>query len=50
VYVESRVYSMKQDKLVWTGESKTTNPGNVDSLMRDVTGAVGQELKNAGLL
>jgi hypothetical protein len=26
---------------------KTVDPGNVDSLMRDVSGAVGQESKNA---
>jgi hypothetical protein len=50
VYVETRVYSMRQNKLVWTGESRTVNPGDVDSLMRDVIGAVAQELRSAGLL
>jgi hypothetical protein len=50
VYVETRVYSMRQNKLVWTGESKTVNPGNVDSLMKDVIDAVAQELSKAGLL
>jgi hypothetical protein len=50
VYIETRVYSMRQNKLVWTGESKTVNPRDVDSLMRDVIGAVAQELAAAGLL
>jgi hypothetical protein len=50
VQIQTMVYSMKQNKLVWTGQSKTTNPSNVDSLMKEVIGAVADEMKKEGLI
>jgi hypothetical protein len=50
VYVETKLYSMKQNKLVWAGQSKTTNPADIDTLMRDVIQATANELKKQGLI
>jgi len=50
VGVETRVYSLPQNKLVWAGESRTTNPANVNSLISEVVTAVGRELQREGLI
>lgn len=36
VTVEVLVYSLKQNKLIWAGTSKTTNPSNVKSFISDL--------------
>jgi hypothetical protein len=50
VTVETLVYSMKQNKLVWAGQSKTTNPTKVDSFVREIATAVAKEMKKQGLI
>jgi hypothetical protein len=50
VSVETLVYSLKQNKLVWGGQSKTTNPSNLDWLVKDTAARVASELKRLGLL
>ncbi len=50
VYVETLVYSMKQNKLVWGGQSKTTNPSNVERLVHDTARKVARELERLGLI
>ena len=50
LYIETMVFSMKQNKLVWSGQSKTTNPTKVDSLVQEVANAVAGELKKEGLI
>jgi hypothetical protein len=50
VGVETRVYSLPQNKLVWAGESRTTNPANVNSLISEVATAVGRQLQREGLV
>ena len=50
VHIQTLVYSLKQNKLVWSGQSKTTNPSNVDSLMKEVIYAVADEMKKGGLI
>jgi hypothetical protein len=50
VSVETLVYSLDQNKLVWGGQSETTNPENVDKLVKDVATAVATELQNEGLI
>jgi hypothetical protein len=50
VGVETRVYSLPQNKLVWAGESRTTNPENVNSLISEVASAVGRQLQREGLI
>lgn len=50
VSVETLVYSLEQNKLVWAGQSRTTNPSKVDAFVREVVGEVGKEMKKGGLL
>jgi hypothetical protein len=50
LFIETLVYDLKQDKLVWAGSSSTTNPKRVDSLVRDVVGKVANELKKQGVI
>jgi hypothetical protein len=50
VSVETLVYSLKQNQLVWGGRSKTTNPENVNQLISEVAIAAADELKDQGLL
>ncbi|HKT79200.1 MAG TPA: hypothetical protein VJP86_03195 [Vicinamibacterales bacterium] len=50
VTVETLVYSLKQNKLVWAGQSKTTNPSKVDGFVREVASAASRELRKEGLL
>jgi hypothetical protein len=50
VSVETLVYSLIQDKLLWAGTSRTTNPANLDSLVNEVADAVAKEMSKQGLL
>jgi hypothetical protein len=50
VTVETLVYSLKQNKLVWAGQSKTTNPDKVDSFVREIVNAAASEMKKEGLI
>jgi hypothetical protein len=50
VSVETLVYSLKQNKLVWGGQSRTTNPSNVESLVKKLAGAAASELQKQGLI
>jgi hypothetical protein len=50
VYVETLVYSLSQNKLVWGGHSKTTNPDNVTELVEELAAAVTSELQKEGLV
>ena len=48
--VETLVYSLQQNKLIWAGQSKTTNPSRVDDFVRELAVGVAEEMKKAGLL
>jgi hypothetical protein len=50
VSVETLVYSLRQNKLVWGGQSTTTNPSSVDRLVHDTASKVANELERQGLL
>lgn len=50
VVVETLVYSLKQNKLVWGGQSRTTNPKNVDQLVKKLAAAAAKELETQGLI
>jgi hypothetical protein len=50
VSVETLVYSLEQNKLIWAGQSKTTNPSKVDSFVREIVNETANEMKKAGLL
>jgi hypothetical protein len=48
--VETQVYSLADDKLLWAGLSETVNPSDARSLIDDVARAVAKELKKQGLV
>lgn len=50
VSVETLVYSLAQNQLVWAGRSKTVNPATLNALISDVSKATATELANAMLL
>jgi hypothetical protein len=50
VTIETRVYSLKQNKLVWTGQSRTTNPSNVDTVVKQLAAAAAKQLQKEGLI
>lgn len=50
IIVETLVYSMAQNKLVWAGQSKTTNPANLNRLIEDTAKQVADELVRQGLI
>jgi hypothetical protein len=50
VAVETLVYSLEQDKLVWAGRSETTNPSKVGPFIQELTAAAASEMKKQGLI
>jgi hypothetical protein len=50
VTVETLVYSMKQNKLVWGGQTQTTNPSKVDAFVKEIADTVAKEMKKQGLI
>lgn len=50
VSVETLIYSLTQDKLVWAATSKTTNPSEVNSLIDELVAAAAKQLKQQGLI
>jgi hypothetical protein len=50
VMVESLVYSIDQDKLLWASTSKVVNPKEVDTVIKKLVASVGSEVRKAGLV
>jgi hypothetical protein len=48
--VETLVYDMKADKLVWAGRSQTTNPSKVETLIKELVAGAANEMKKQGLI
>jgi len=50
VYVETLVYSLTQNKLVWGGQSKTVDPDNVAALIEELAAATTKALQKEKLI
>ncbi len=50
ISVETTLYSLPADKLLWASTSRTTNPGNLDALLNEVADATAKEMKKQGFL
>lgn len=50
VKVQTLIYDLKGDQLVWAGESETMNPSKAESFVRELVRAVGNQLEKAGLI
>jgi len=50
VRVETSIYSVRNDKLVWVGTTDTMNPNSVSALVKDVAKTVRKELERTGAI
>ncbi len=50
VVVETLVYDVPRDSLLWAAVSETTNPKSMDAYMRDLVGDAVKEMQKAGLI
>jgi hypothetical protein len=50
VGVETLVYSLRQNELVWAGQSETTNASDVNKLISQLIQGTIKEMKEAGLM
>jgi hypothetical protein len=50
VRVETLVFDLRQDKLLWVGQSETTNPERLDLFMADLVRAAGAEMTRVGVI
>ena len=50
VHIESLVYDLDQNKLVWAGQSKTMNPNDVEGTIAELTKEIGAQLRKEGLI
>jgi hypothetical protein len=50
VSVETLIYSLAQNQLVWAGRSKTTNPSTLNDLISEVAAATATELGHSALI
>jgi len=48
--IETLVYDLRQDKLVWAGQSRATDPSKVDSLVKELAEQTARQLRNEGLV
>lgn len=49
VTIETLIYSLNQDKLLWGGVSRTSNPEGLQSLINEVADAVASQVAKEGL-
>jgi hypothetical protein len=50
VKLETKVYSIRENKLIWSGVSETVNPEGLPQLLTDVIRAVGSKLRETGVV
>jgi hypothetical protein len=50
VQVETLVYELGDDKLVWASRSRSFNPANAKDLVNEVVDAVRDEMRKQGLI
>jgi hypothetical protein len=50
VTAETLVYSVKDDKLLWSGVSETTDPTKLDKFVKEVADKASEEMAKQGLL
>ena len=48
--IETLVYDLRQDKLVWAGQSQATSPSKVDGLITELADQAARQLRQQGLV
>ena len=49
-FVETTVYSVSPDKLLWTATTKTVNPGKIEKTVNEIADIVSEKMKKDGFL
>lgn len=49
-FVETTVYTVNPDKLVWTGTTKTVNPSKIEKMVTEIGDVVHEKMKKDGFL
>jgi hypothetical protein len=49
-FVETTVYSVNPDKLLWTGTTKSVNPSKLEKAVNEIADAVSEKMKKDGFL
>ena len=44
------IYSLRENKLLWSGVSRTLNPSRIDEVVREISDAVVEDLRKRGLI
>jgi hypothetical protein len=50
VSVETNIYSLADEKLIWSGLSETFDPGNTPNMVDEIAKAAAEELERRGLI
>lgn len=50
VTLETMIYSIEKDELLWAGRSETTNPKDITKFVQDLVKEAGKALRKAGLV
>lgn len=50
VRLETMVFTVKDEMLVWAGMSETSNPASITALTQEVAGAVAKDMQKRGLI
>ena len=50
VHVETLVYDLKTDEMIWAGQSSTVNPSKAESMIKELVDEAGKEMRKQGLL
>ena len=50
IAIETLIYSIEEDELIWVAESETADPKDVRTFAEELVDAIGQEMRNAGLV
>jgi hypothetical protein len=49
-FVETAIYSINPDKLLWTGTTKTVNPSKINKVVNEIADVVTAKMKSEGFL
>ncbi len=50
ITLETLIYSLDKDELLWAGRSETTKPKDIQKFVKDLVDAAGKELRKAGMV
>ncbi len=50
ITLETLIYSLDTDELLWAGRSETTSPKDIKKFVKELVDAAGKELRKAGLV